>query len=395
MKYLLYVMLFVLVATSTLASSGLGMSPSIIQQENLVRGNSYTKFVKVVNLDEVDQTVSMELSGDGAEWVTIIDTDTNQPVAEVFGVTATEQKTFAFQLDIPEDAANGFYQGRIQIQPSAQKPGETVSLIVRTVYQFSVTGTEVKGGVVNSMVTQDTEAGQPLRIQYDFENTGNIRIAPTAEVTISKDGTVVDTFTELGIEVQKGLQKVQTLEWDTENRGTGLFTAEVTISLEGEEIATQTLPFSVEAGGTFEAEVLTGKPEAPSVWEEDKLQKVTVQFHNIGKVDVMAKASSEVLLDGELQDVVASEQLNVKAGASETLTLYYKPSSPGKYELHSKVLYNGEESAIDPLTFEVKSDEALEVNRDEFKESSFPMILIIVLVVLIAAGVIAFIFLKK
>lgn len=385
--------------------AGLGISPSIVEMDNLLRGNSYEKYYKLLNLEDYEKEVEVTPSGDAASWTNVLDAETREE-RSIFTIPANEQLFFLAEFDVPEDAPNDMYEGFFDVVPTKQREaGETqVSLVVRGFYRLEVTGVEDINGDVDSITVKDTESGQLLRINFDFRNTGNVKIAPTADVDILKDGEVIDSFTQDGNEVPTGKFEVQEVTWDTENRGTGDFQARVKILLAGEEIASKTLGFNIKSRGTYTAEGRVGEVSQPPVWKAGQLGKTQVKFYNTGQIDVQAKVKGEVKRDGEIVDIVEGDEKLVKAGSSRNLEFYYKPDKPGEYIIASSVLYSGKEEPVSELRFEVSSAEDAEraetVNTESFGSDDTNYVLLTILgalvVVLLGVAVLfAFLFFKK
>ena len=396
MKKIILTLIITIVLAVFVQAAGLGITPSIISMDDLVRGNSYDKQYKLLNLEDYEKEMVISASGEAADWFTF---KKEGQVFETLTVPADSQTTFVATITIPEDAPNGMYEGYIDASPVKKEniSGQQVNLVVRAWYEFEVTGNERIEGTVESISVQDTESGQDLRVNYDFRSTGNVIARPEATVKIFKDDELVDTVSEAGVDTSPGQFKVQEVLWDTENRGTGNFTADVEVFLEGESLEHRSVMFEIFPRGTFTAEGLVGEIEKPEAWVVDQLGKTSVKFFNTGKIDTTAKISGEVYKDGRLVDVVASDEVFIKSGGSGTLTYYYQPTKEGSYTVESKVLFSGKEMPLDDLEIEVVNPEDTQVTTEI---SSGPNMLVLVLIGVIvflvaAVFILGFLFMKK
>ncbi|MDD9952912.1 MAG: hypothetical protein OXR66_01085 [Candidatus Woesearchaeota archaeon] len=401
MKQLLILLtLALLCAPNAFAAGGLGLSPSIIQEAELVRGETYSYSIKILSNEETDRRVALSVSGDGATWIFLRDPATNEFVTEPVTIPANEERSFYVDFILPEDLPNGRYEGHFEVTQVIEESESTVnpvSLVVRSIYRLDVTGDERKTGTVPSMTVRDTESGQPLRIRYDFFNTGNVAFAPTADVTVKKDGADVERFEREGLMTRPDETLVQTAEWSTEGHGTGTFTADVTVKANGVAIGEDTLTFNIEPRGTFTADIFSGDPVLPEELLAGKLVRGYVDFHNVGKIDLTAKVQMEVFQNDELVDVIKGEESLVIPTKHKKLEFFFKPTEAGDYVLKGKLLYSGREKELEDMHVTVQAEEAPAVNTESFaeEESGSNMLVWGILAVLVVLGGAFFMFKKK
>jgi hypothetical protein len=62
-------------------------------------------------------------------------------------------------------------------------------------------------------------------------------------------------------------------------------------------------------------------------------------FKNTGEIPTKAQLNIETYKDGQLIDVVKSEQLLIQPLTAENLTAYYKLPSPGNYKMIGYIIY--------------------------------------------------------
>jgi len=398
MKKIIYLLIAILLAFNVWGA-GLGISPSIVTVEDMLRGNAYDKYFKALNLQDFEVNATINISGEAAEWIILKDVETGELLPEVISVPGSSDLSFLAVFDIPADAPNGMYEGFIEIRPVATQAvdGSVVSLVVRGFYRIEVTGTEIRKGSVESITTEDTESGQPLRVYYDFRNTGNIAVAPSADVVVYKDGAVIDTFSSDGVMVNAGTFLIQEISWDSSNRGTGTFEVETTVFLDETELANIKLAFNLSARGTLTAEAIIGEISKPDKLKVKEVGKAELKFFNVGKIDVNAKIVGEVMKDDKIVDVISGEEVLIKAGKSEEISFYYKPETEGEYIIKSKVLFSGKEEAIDDFTLEVVSEDEETINKQDFESGNGAVGFLtgLVVVLILAMVIMAYVFTRK
>ncbi len=83
--------------------------------------------------------------------------------------------------------------------------------------------------------------------------------------------------------------------------------------------------------------------------------KILADFENTGKIDSRAAFKGEIFRNGELVDVIESDEMLVEVGKTGRLTSYYKIESSDKYEVKGCVLYEGKETSTKEISFDVDS----------------------------------------
>lgn len=395
-KILVLLSLVVLVVLSTNVL-GMGLSPSFFYLDEMIRGNTYEKNFRALNLDGSSANITLGATGGAQDWISFYDLETNEEIKTIF-VPAKSDVPFRVEFKVPADAPNGVYEGYLTITPDVDSELENpVSIVTRNLYQLQVSGTEKIAGTVDGISAPDTESGQLLRIQYGFRNTGNVGATPTAKLIVSKGGEVIDSVEVEGTYVKRATFFNQEFTWDTENRGTGDFSANVEIVLDGKTIAKEDIPFNLAPRGTYTADGLVGEVVKPSHVTVNSVAKTQIQFFNKGQIDVKAKVVAEVTKNGKVIDVIQGDEFAINAGDSDNLYFYFKPSQEGNYEITPKVIYGGKEKALDAFTVEVKSEDDGLTSGDLNSGSNSLMVVLIALVgvLIIVVAVFGYFHFKK
>jgi len=396
-KKILSIISFVFLIALAANVLAVGISPSFFYLDDVARGNPYEKNFRALNLETSDVNAEIIATGDAADWIKFYDVDTDEELENIY-VSSKSSVLFKAVFDVPEDAPNGVYEGHIGLSPILPDSKDTkINVVTRSIYRLTITGNEKLSGTIDSITTQDTESGQALRVQYGFRNTGNIGATPSAEITVEKNGQFVDSQTFEGEYVKMGTFFNQEFFWDTENRGTGDFTANVKIFLNEKVISEKDLTFNIAPRGTYTVEGLVGDITKPEDVTIGSVAKSGVKFFNKGKIDVSAKVVAEVTKNGKVVDVIQGDEISINAGGAGDLLFYFKPSEEGKYEINPKVIYGGKESALDPFTIEVKSEEEGLTSGNLGSSSNTLMIVLIglVAVLILVLAVFGYFYFKK
>ena len=93
--------------------------------------------------------------------------------------------------------------------------------------------------------------------------------------------------------------------------------------------------------------------------------KVVAHFKNTGEIDTMAKFKGEIYHEGNLLDVLESEEMFVEVGETANLVSYYKILKPGNYTIRGRVYYAGKETEEKEVSFSVPVPEIEGLGEDK------------------------------
>jgi hypothetical protein len=298
-----------------------------------------------ITLDEHNENATLTISDGGTYDLSVNEEDGMLKICKL-----QSKQRILVKITIAEDAPNMIYNSTIYIKnippETAVGAGAGAHSVVRMKVDASiaVTGTQILKGAVKSISTANTEIGYPLRIMVEFQNGGNVIATPAITCCITKNSTIIDTFVhdETGIKPDK-LGTI-TVPWNTTGHEPEDYNVSVNVSLGGEMLASDVLPFSILPYCTF-----TRTGELKSVFIEGKpvvncIIKVIAEFENTGTIDIRAKFIGEVYCDGALIDIVESDERSVAVAETVDLISYYKIPGPGDYMITGSVVYDGKET---------------------------------------------------
>lgn len=340
-------------------ATGIAVSPSKIEINDALKGTESERVLTIFNTDTLEDTFSLNATGDISDWISFYRVEDTTMQINTITIPAKDEATVLIKFAIPNDAPKGEYTSKIYVQsiPPEVGGGQAAVMIKMPVdITIKVTGTQILAGVVKSITTGDTEVNHPLRINIEFQNTGNVVARPDIAVKITKDEKIIDEFTQSETGVKVDSKEIIPVEWDTTGRESGDYVANVTVSLGEEVLATQGLQFKLLPVGTLSTQGnLTGisfKGE-PSV---GKTLKILASFINTGEIDTKAKFIGEVYVDGELVDTISSEELLVPVRETGTLTAYLKIEKDGSYVINGHAVYEGKTTETKELSFVVGTE---------------------------------------
>jgi hypothetical protein len=350
-------------ATMASASIGIGVAPANFTIADAFKGGTYEQMIKIFNTGDEAGTFTLSAEGDAAAWISYYNESAPDIPLTELAIPGKGNAPVLVKIAIPKEIANADYTATIYAQ-SVPKMEETGGAVAHAVVRIPanvlirVTGTQILKGTVKSITVADTEIEYPLKIKIEFRNEGNVIAKPAIHVTLTKNGALVDHFVHDETGVKPGAEGVITVLWNTTGRATGEYLAAVNVSLGDEQLAKQTLPFKVLPFGALTRRgelhllIIEGEPLVNIV------VKFIAQFENTGEIDTMAKFKGELYREGQLLEVLESDERFIETGETGELATYYKIQEHGTYTLKGRVLYSGKETAEKDISFEVPEVEA-------------------------------------
>lgn len=382
------------------AGIGLGLSPASITISDAFKGGSYERTITVFNTGDETGNFGLTAEGECAGWISFYKEDApDTPITEIM-IPANGKVKVIVKFDIPKDIANADYTSTIYAQ-SIPMGGITEGMGAQAVIRIPsdvlirVTGTQILKGTVKSITTTNTEIDFPLKIKVEFQNEGNVVAKPRIAVNITKagGGELVDSFVyvhETGIKPDK--TDTITVKWNTTGREVGDYVANVAVSLGEELLSAKDLPFKVLPFGTLtrrgvlQSLTIEGEPLVNIVI------KPVANFENTGEIDTMAKFKGEIYHEGNLLDVMESDEMFVEVGETTKLTDYYKITEAGSYAIKGRVFYSGKETAEKEVSFDVPVPE---VGVETGTKMEIDYRIVAGLSILAIAAILLFLFIRK
>jgi hypothetical protein len=357
------------------AGIGLGISPASLTITDAFKGGTYERTITVFNTGNETGTFGLTAEGECADWISFYKEDAPDiPITEIT-IPGKGKTKVLVKFDIPEDIANAGYISTIYAQSIAGEKAPTGGAVAHAVIRIpseiliQVTGTQILKGTVKSITTADTEIDYPLKIKVEFQNEGNVIAKPKIAVGITKAGELVDSFVHDKTGIKPDEEDTITVLWNTTDRATGDYVANVAVSLGEELLATKDLPFKILPFGTLTRQGVLHSLSIEGEPLVNIVTKLVANFENTGEIDTMAKFKGEIYHDGKLLDVMESEEMFVEVGENGKITSYYKVLEPGSYAIKGRVLYAGKETEEKEVSFDVPEPE---VETEQGSKSMIP-----------------------
>lgn len=355
------VLIGILCATITIlcqpaCAGGIGISPTTISVSDVIRGEVHEEIIKVYNPNDDNLGFILESSGQAGEWISFYDYDDDTPSSEGI-IPHNDMQYIRTKIEIPSDTANGIYNARITASTNSELTdgASGMQAVFRANCDLTIEVTDVQklSGTVDHITLRDGEVNVPLPIEVKFTNTGNVIAKPAVTIGILKDGKTIDQITADVIEIKPSSSELIQTEWDTAERKSGDYTADVSISLGGTVIEDKTIPFELFPVGTMtrDGEFLTLVTDGDL--HTGTLVKVIGTFKNTGTIGTTAQMFGEVLKNGNLIGTIESKELEVPVYTSKQLTSYLDLTDSGDYTVKAHVIYGGKETDEKELTFTV------------------------------------------
>jgi hypothetical protein len=339
------------------ASIGIGIAPVNFTINDAFRGGRYEQTITVFNGGDEPGTFTLAAEGECSDWISFFsEGEPNTPIKEL-SIPANDRVNVIAMFDIPHDAENRAYTTTIYAQSIQEdvtgEGGAVMGAVVRIPQSVNilVTGTQTLKGIVKMITTADPEVGNPLKIEVEFQNKGNVVAKPKIAFGITEDGTLIDSFVHDESSITPGKTDTIPVLWNTTGNEPGDYSASVSVSLGDETLATKDVPFTILPRGALTRKgilvslSLEGEPVVNSVI------KVLAAFENTGTIDARAKFKGELYREGKLVDVLESDEKLVGAGEKPQLIAYYKITAPGNYKIKGIVCYEGKDTEVKEVSF--------------------------------------------
>jgi len=396
---LVFLVVLVFMIIPPASAVGIGIGPSDVQINNVLRGTSVERSLTLFNLGDAESLVNLTNQGTAASWVTLYDPDAkNTPITSVT-MKPRQNLPLIMRFTVPSDTANGVYTTTIHAKitpPQTAKIDVGVSAIMEAVstITLNVTGTQNASGDVEYIIVDNSEVNFPLPIHVLFRNTGNVAISPQIDATISGKTGSIETISYAGTPVSAGKADDIIVRWTKTAIDPGNYTADVKVSIGGAQIARKTIPFILAPAGTLSRQGNLTDLTYDGNLVPDTMIKIIGTFENTGKIETRAKMIGEVYRDNALTDTFTSEELSVPVNDQADLTYYLKIVTPGLYKVKAYVLYEGKKTDTRELAFTIGGTSATGEKVSEKTGLTIPL-LPVVTISAILCSLVLFVFRKR
>jgi hypothetical protein len=333
------------------------IAPNEIEVQ-LARGAGIQRQIQIYNYRNYASNYSLDITGEAANWITLYKSlDENKTPIDVIIVAATNySEHITVDIQVPSYIASGNYTATIFTH---EITGGNVVIEYSSTILIEVAGEQNLNGTISSVTVGGTtgkiETGDPLSIQVEFTNTGNVIAKPEIQIEIIKNNVIVTNFTYSETSVDISDKTLITVEWDSSGREPGNYTANVIVILGEKIVHNESATFTIVPYGELSRNIeflslaYEGEPKVEGTL------KISAEIKNTGEAPVTAGFIGEVYKNEEFYSNIASEKLIVPARTSESLISYFTIETPGKYTVEGYVIYGDQKTKTVSISFEVGS----------------------------------------
>jgi hypothetical protein len=339
-------------ASRDAAAQSVGFHPSTIELQDALRGQRYELAVELINQADEERLFEIASAGEVAEWLTFADPEDAEAEVSSITVPANSEVRLDLFVEIPETAANGHHSGMNTYDgytPEAARERSGLVIGFQQPIEINVTGDQVLDLQAGDVFASNVEVGQPLRVQVQLNNRGNVDARADFQAAIwpaADDGTG-DAAAEVETQLERvpaGKSSTAVTEWDTAGRTPGEYRAEYTIALEGDRIAAgefmfELLPYgSAARAGVIQSLTVVEPIEAGAMGRADAV------FKNEGAIDSLARFEGQLFQDGvPIAEAESPDSLLVRPNEEVLLSAFFPipEEASGEFEVRGRVYFEG------------------------------------------------------
>jgi len=343
-KTFLLIFVFLIFPVSYAYAEAIAISPARLQFE-LYRGETAESTVTLFNPTENEVRFKIG-ADDHQDWFSFSESE---------GTLAPEEsKKVKVRVNPPSDSANGEYTTLISLSFDEESSGQ-ISLNLATAIKTKIilTGKQVVNLITKNIEAMDTEQSLPIVLKISLLNGGNVRTRPTAEVILKKNNRILERLIVELPEILPNSESDFYLNLSAGNLEVGDYLAVIRLRLNNRDISENQLTLRIHPLGTFTRVGILSNLSFERKPALGEITKLIAEFQNTGRINLRAKLISEIYLNNQLIGKVESEEKLVWIGEKAELTAYLKPGSEGAYRIISRILFEGEETELKELTFEI------------------------------------------
>lgn len=231
--------LFTIIMSQSSFASGIGISPTNINFEDILTGNDYEKELKIDNLGREDIIASIEFDK-YKSWFKLSENDI------LISSDSSEKTTLI--INTPPDIEVGEYETLAYVSSTKPEGENIVGVMPRVAFKIKirVTDKEIIEGYIDNIIARDVEKNEDVVFKTTFVNKGNLESSPIADIIIKKpNGLEIDSFEKTFMNIQP--YKTQTLDfsYSTINTQPGSYVADIIFRLDNKVLKEKSVSFRV------------------------------------------------------------------------------------------------------------------------------------------------------
>jgi len=334
---------------------GLGVSPSRIDADNLMRGSGFAKEIYLSGV-EPGEMVDMNIEGSMRDWISI-------SVGNRFVFKDTKSMPVTLRVDVPDDIQNGRYTSTIRISTIGKNNNDgqnEVSIISGVTFTITaeVTGEQVKDYKIRSITAPMVEENQDLKFVMKIENKGNVVAKPSSIKVEVLDKYKIGQYFLKTIKIIDGVaphSESETTIFIENHLEPGDYWAILEVMDGDSKIFSDEIIIEIVQEGYLSKEGKLIDIKLPDTISSQETLKIDSVFYNTGPLAVKAKFIGEIYGGGKLVGMLESETMEIDAQKKGHLISYYPSMQKGEYELVGYVTFAGKRTESLKRTFIVSN----------------------------------------
>jgi hypothetical protein len=344
--------LFFSASTYVFSAASIGLSPGAAKFEGVLRSGYAEKTITLSTSSETPLNCEITATGPAEKWF-------SYSVGKNFILNPRSHQSLKIMVEPAEDAPNGVYEGYITvvIKPNASITGgmgSQISTGVSLKYSVEVSDVERRNLVISSAsITNDAtteEKGSPaavLEFAVNIRNDGNIKLMPKFHIDLlSEDKTQILQSLEQGDKLVLPTTSQDRLITFSHNLTIGKYWAKFT-GYDGDKLIYDVLlPFEVLERGALRVRGTLVQVSLNKIWVyTGEIVEINASFKNDGVVSTPVVFKGKALLDGSVEALIESDEMEAAPGETVDLTTYFTPKKPGRYSIIGKASFSKKQSA--------------------------------------------------
>ncbi|MEM3370857.1 MAG: hypothetical protein QW471_04160 [Candidatus Woesearchaeota archaeon] len=377
-----FVISLFLISASIPCLASLGVSPGALIFPNMLRGGFAQRQILISTLSE-PINVQLNAGGEIDSWIEF----SRQNLTVLPNISTAVSIVVRPPADIPNGNYSGFvtvFRTPMDNSQNITGIGNVVVMSVRVPITVEVTDRESKKCRAYSFSIDSVEQGSQAKLRMVVINDGNVKMSSPVRVDIwDQQRTSIVKFQQFSTpNVLPTLEQAIDFSLSVEQLPTGQYWAEISVP--------ECDAYSIVTFDILEKGALLSKGSLLQIINEPWISvgqtaKIEAIFKNEGARSVLARFKGTVSYQGQLVSVLESDEVEVPAGATESLITYFKPALPGSYTIEGRVYYGKK------VTFPASSI----INVKESQRIHLDLITLIYIMILIASLVLLFLIFRR
>ena len=332
-------------------SLNIGISPAVINFEEVMRSGYAEKMLTISTDSEEDLRMEIVPRGDIATWLNFSEWN--------FSVSKQVPKYILASINPPIDTPNGNYQGFIRVTTSAvgeNIEGEAVGKIVSSLdlwVNVTITDIEIIDCTVSNVEVISVEKGDDVILRMNILNNGNVRLRPKVLFNIwdFNQVSVLDNFEFFSKEILPTTEERVEFRVKSGVLDLGQYWSDLSVV---ECLYDSVLTFDILEEGALKSKgVLLSILTLKKVKIKETIP-IEVNFKNIGEKEISAQFKGKISREGKVVQILESEESLVGINEIEQFQFYFTPEKSGKYVISGRVYYSGKKTFESSTAFDVE-----------------------------------------